>query len=101
MVLWRYDTQHNDIQHNDIQHYNIKHNDIQHNDIQHNNQQNVTLSIMAESCVILLSVIMPSSTNNPFMLNVTNNLFILSVVMLSVVAPFNHLLISLLSIVNL
>ncbi len=54
--------------------HNIMHNDIHHNDTQHNNELKMTLNMS----------IMVIVTNKHIMLNV----FMLSVIMLSVVAPF-------------
>jgi hypothetical protein len=67
-----------DIHHNDTQPH-----DIQHNDIQHSNKKTATISIKTLSIMALISL--------SFMLNaiyaVINKPFMLSVVMLNVVAP--------------
>jgi len=85
----RNDTQHNDIQYNDTQHNDTQHNATQHNDTQHYDTQHIDLICDTQyydtkhngykvASDVIQSVIM---------LSIAFFIFMLSVVMLSVVAP--------------
>ncbi len=72
---WRYDIQHNDTQHDDTQH-----NDTQQKGLNLGHSALMTLSILCSDCHY-------GECRN--LLNVMLNVFMFSVVMLSVVAPTN------------
>ncbi len=94
-LAWRQDTQQNNTQHNDTEHNNTQHNttqnnDTQRSDTQHNNISNVILSLATSSMMTEYSY---ADCQVSCILSVLNKLcmlgvFMLSVIMLNVVAQF-------------